>query len=193
MSEKAIEKMLRDNGAILKGHFLLTSGLHSDVYFEKFMILEKPQVSSLLCSNIALHFCTREIDKVIGPTTGGTILAYEVAKQLGILAGIAEDSGEGKRVIKRGSAVKEGERILIVDDVLTTGGSLKATIDAVEEMGGKVVGVGVLIDRSEQSLNIPYPFYAVYEHSVENYKPDDCPLCKKGIPLMRRGGKTKNI
>jgi orotate phosphoribosyltransferase len=191
MREKAIEKLLVDNGVKLKGHFLLTSGLHSDTYFEKFMILENPQVSSLLCADIALHFSAMQIDKVIGPTTGGTIIAYEVAKQLGTLAGVAEYAEDGKRIIKRGSAVKRGEKILVVDDVLTTGGSLKATIDAVEELEGEVVGVGVMIDRSAQSLDLTYPFYAVYKQSVENFDPDDCPLCKKDVPLTRRGGKKK--
>jgi orotate phosphoribosyltransferase len=191
MSEKAIEKLLVDNGVILKGHFLLTSGLHSDLYFEKFMILENPQVSSLLCAKIALHFSPIEIDKVIGPTTGGTILAYEVAKQLGVLAGVAEYTEEGKRIIKRGSAVKKGEKVLVVDDVLTTGGSLRATIDAVEELEGEVVGVGVMIDRSARSLDLPYPFFAVYAHSVENFEEKNCPLCKNGVPLTRLGGKKK--
>lgn len=193
MSEKEVEKLLVDNGVILRGHFLLTSGLHSDVYFEKFMILENPRISSLLCSSIALHFSSQDIDKVIGPTTGGTILAYEVAKQLGVLAGVAEDDGEGKRVIKRGSSVKKGERILVVDDVLTTGGSLKATIAAVERMEGEIVGIGVMIDRSSTALNLRYSLYAVYEHAVENFKPEDCPLCKNGVPLTRRGGKKKKI
>lgn len=191
MNEKHIEKLLSDNGVILKGHFLLTSGLHSDIYFEKFMILEDPRVASLLCGNIALHFSTGQIDKVIGPTTGGTIIAYEVARQLGVLAGVAEYSDEGKRVIKRGSAVKRGEKILVVDDVLTTGGSLRSTIDAVQELGGNVVGVGVMIDRSSESLDVPYPVYAVYKRPVENFEAKDCSLCKKGVPLTRRGGKKK--
>ena len=184
-----IEKLLFDNGVILEGHFLLTSGLHSGLYFEKFKILENPKVSALLCSKIAIHFSTSGIEKVIGPTTGGIILAYEIAKQLGVFAGIAEEPEVGKRIIKRGSGIKEGERVLVVDDVLTTGGSIKATIDAVLERGGKISGVAVLIDRSEKSLNLDYPFYAVYSKVVENYPQEDCPLCKKNIPLTRPGGK----
>ena len=191
MCDKAIEKLLLENGVMLRGHFLLTSGLHSGVYYEKFMILENPQVSSLLCARIALYFSAKKIDKVIGPTTGGTILAYEVAKQLGVLAGVAEDDGEGGRIIKRGSAVKNGERILVVDDVMTTGGSVKATIEAVRKMGGRIEGVGVMIDRSEHPLDFAFPFYAVYRKSVENFKPDECPLCKKKVPLTRRGGKKR--
>lgn len=186
---ETIEKLLIDNGVILKGHFLLTSGLHSGLYFEKFKILENPKVSALLCSKIAMHFSTYDIEKVIGPTTGGTILAYEVAKQIGAYAGIAEEDGKGKRIIKRGSGIKEGEKILIVDDVLTTGGSIKATIDAVLEHRGEICGVSVLIDRSEKALNFNYPFYAVYKKAVENYTKGDCPLCKQGIPLSQLGGK----
>lgn len=187
MSE-TIEKLLVDNGVILKGHFLLTSGLHSGLYFEKFRILENPKLTVLLCSKIAGHFSSYGIEKVIGPTTGGIILAYEVAKQLGVYAGIAEENGKGKRVIRRGSGIKKGEKILVVDDVLTTGGSIKATIDAVLEGGGEVSGVSVLIDRSEETVNFGFPFYAVYKKIVENYDKKDCPLCKQGIPLTSLGG-----
>ncbi len=186
-----VEKLLINSGVILEGHFLLTSGLHSGLYFEKFKILENPRITSLLCSKIAFHYTAIQIDKVIGPTTGGTILAYEIAKQIDALAGIAEEEEKGKRVIKRGSGVKKGEKILVVDDVLTTGGSLKATIDAVLASDGVIVGVAVLIDRSAKPLNIDYPFYAVYQKSVENYEPDECPLCKQNILLTRRGGKKK--
>jgi orotate phosphoribosyltransferase len=190
MSEN-IEKLLADSGVILEGHFLLTSGLHSGVYFEKFMILENPRITSLLCSKVAMHYSSLDIEKVIGPTTGGIILAYEVARQLGVRAGIAETEGEEKRIIKRGTGVKEGEKILIVDDVLTTGGSLKATIDAVLDKGGKVRGVAVLIDRSEERFELEFPLYSVYRKTVENYTEEECPLCKKGIPLSRLGGKKK--
>lgn len=186
--QEQIEKLLIDNGVMLRGHFLLTSGLHSGLYFEKFKILEKPQVSSLLCSKIALHFNSYPLEKVIGPTTGGTIIAYEVAKQLGVLAGMAEKSDNNKRIIKRGSGVRSGEKILIVDDVLTTGGSVKDTINAVLEKNGKIMGIGVLIDRSERPIDFGYPFYAVYNTTVKNYKEEDCPLCKDGIPLTKPGG-----
>jgi orotate phosphoribosyltransferase len=183
-----IEKLLTDNGVMLRGHFLLTSGLHSGLYFEKFKILEKPQVSSLLCSKIALHFNSYPLEKVIGPTTGGTIIAYEVAKQLGLLSGMAEKSENNKRIIKRGSGVSNGEKILIVDDVLTTGGSVKDTINAVLEKKGDIMGIAVLIDRSEKPIDFGYPFYAVYNTTVKNYTKEDCPLCKDGIPLTRPGG-----
>jgi len=190
MSE-TIKKLLTDNGVIQKGHFLLTSGLHSGLYFEKFMILENPRISALLCSKIAMFFSTYTIDKVIGPTIGGAIIAYEVARQLGTYVGIAEKESNEKRIVKRGSSIEKGERILVVDDVLTTGGSIKATIDAVLQLEGKVTGISVLIDRSENPLDFTYPFFAVYKTSVENYTPENCPLCKKGIPLIRKGGSGK--
>lgn len=186
---ETIEKLLIDNGVILEGHFLLTSGLHSGLYFEKFKILENPNITALLCSKIAVSFSTHEIEKVVGPTTGGTILAYEIAKQIGAYAGIAEENGKGKRIVKRGSGIREGEKILIVDDVLTTGGSIKATIDAILEKKGIICGVAVLINRSMKSLKFDYPFYAVYQKTVENFKEEDCPFCKKGIPLTQLGGK----
>ncbi len=186
--KEPIEELLWESGVLLKGHFLLTSGLHSEFYFEKFKVLEKPEVTSLLCSKIAIQFSTSKIDRVIGPTTGGIILAYEVARQLETLTGIAEEDGKGGRTIRRGTSIEKGENILIVDDVLTTGGSLKATVEAVLAKKGLVSGIAVLIDRSPKTLDLGYKMYAVYKKVVKNYLPDDCPLCRKNIPLTRKGG-----
>ena len=190
--KESIEELLISNGVLLKGHFLLTSGLHSEYYFEKFRILENPKLTVFLCSEIVEHFTGTRIEKVVGPTTGGIILAYEVARQMGIFDEIAEEQEKGKRIIRRGSGIREGEKVLIVDDVLTTGGSLRTTINAVKEKGGEIVGLSVLIDRSMGKNDFGYPLFAVYKKTVVNYSPEDCPLCKKGIPLMQMGGHHKN-
>jgi len=190
--KEQVEELLTKNEVLLKGHFLLTSGLHSEFYFEKFKVLEKPRITSLLCSKIALQFSACTIDRVIGPTTGGIILAYEVARQLGTLMGMAEEDGKGGRIIRRGTDIKEREEILIVDDVLTTGGSLKATIDAVLRKKGSIAGIAVLIDRREKTLDIDYPIYGVYRKLVKNFSESDCPLCRKGISLTQKG-KIKEV
>lgn len=179
-----LEKMLKDLRVLQDGHFLLNSGLHSQYYFEKFRILENPDAAVKLCSIIADRFRDTPVDWVIGPTTGGIIIAFEVARQLGKHAGFAEER-EGKRIVGRGFGI--GNRsVLIVDDVMTTGKSLVETIDAVKAKSGKVVGVAVLIDRSVQDM--PFEYFATYRKVVENFEPASCPLCKQKVPLSKLGG-----
>jgi orotate phosphoribosyltransferase len=179
-----VEKLLKDQSVLLDGHFLLNSGLHSKYYFEKFRILENPDATYKLCSIIADKFKEKDIDWVIGPTTGGIIIAFEVARQLNLRAGIAEERG-GKRIVGRGFDIKN-KRILIVDDVMTTGKSIIETIDAVKEKGGNIIGIAVLIDRC--SIELPFEYFATYRKIVENFNPDACPLCKEKVPLSKPGG-----
>lgn len=179
-----LEKMLRDLKVLQEGHFLLNSGLHSQYYFQKFRILENPKATSTLCAMIAEHFKSAHIEWVIGPTTGGIVIAFEVARHMGVRTGIAEEH-EGKRVIRRGYDINS-KKVLIVDDVMTTGTSLIKTLDAVEKKGAQVAGVAVLIDRTTGKM--PFEYYATYARTVENFDPADCPLCKAKIPLTALGG-----
>jgi len=179
-----IERLLRDLSVLQEGHFLLNSGLHSKYYFEKFRILENPESASKLCSIIAGQFKDKEFDWVVGPTTGGIIIAFEVARQLKKWAGFAEER-EGKRIVGRGFDIRN-KNVLIVDDVMTTGKSLLETIGAVKEKGGTVIGVAVLIDRC--SVQLPFQYFATYRKPVENFDPRTCPLCKEGVPLNKLGG-----
>jgi orotate phosphoribosyltransferase len=182
-----VERIFREAGAIEEGHFLLSSGFHSSVYWEKFRVLQYPRYTEQLCSLIAQHFQYQGIEVVAGPTTGGIIVAYEVARQLGVRSIFAEREGQG-RALKRGLSVAPAERILVVDDVLTTGGSLYKTIAELKKGGGRVVGVGVLVDRSEEKVDFGVPLFSCYRTHVPIYKPEDCPLCSAGIPLVRPGG-----
>ncbi|MGQ9533993.1 MAG: orotate phosphoribosyltransferase [bacterium] len=179
-----VEEMLRKYKVLLEGHFLLNSGLHSKYYFEKFRILENPEATSKLCALIAENFRNSKIEWVIGPTTGGIIIAFETARQLHCNAGFAEER-EGKRVVSRGFDISE-KNIVIVDDVLTTGKSLKETIEAVKEKKGKIIGIVVLIDRS--SVKMDFEYQSLYKKEVENFQPEACPLCKSNIPLTKPGG-----
>ncbi len=182
-----IEEILKRYGVLKRGHFLLTSGLHSEYYFEKFRILEHPELVSLFANRIIEKFKDKKIDLVCGPTTGGVIIAFEVARQLGKRCIISE-KGEKGRVIRRGFKIREGERVLVVDDVLTTGGSIRETLKSLSPFNPEIVGVAVLIDRTTQPL-IDIPHFSIYKRPVKNYPPEDCPLCKRGVPLETPGGR----
>jgi len=182
-----VEQMFEKSGAVLKGHFLLSSGLHSPVYWEKFQVLQFPEYTEQLCRMIAERFRDKDIQVVAGPTTGGIILAYEVARQLGVRGIFAEKEESGGRVFRRGFHIDPGERVLIVDDVFTRGGSIRDTIDTVNKLNGKIAGIGVLVDRSTEKIDFGIPFFSCHRTKVVAYPPEKCPLCAEGIPLVKPG------
>ena len=178
------EQLLRDAGALLvDGHFQLTSGKHSPVYVEKFRVLEQPAQTEALCRTIAGWARQLEPSVVAGPTTGGIIISYEVARLLGVRGIFAEPADGGGRAFGRGFTIAPGERTLVVDDVLTTGGSVREVLDAIRLMGGEVAGVAVLIDRTGGKAHFGAPFFACLTLDLETYDPADCPLCADNIPL----------
>ena len=183
-----IEEIFEKSGAILKGHFLLTSGLHSPIYWEKFRVLQFPNYTEQLCRMISDHFSKQEIQVVAGPTTGGIILAHEVARQLGVRGIFAEREGDGRRAFKRSFGISPGERVLIIDDILTTGQSIREVLDLVAEQGGEVIGIGVLVDRSDEKHDFGVPLFYCLRSITPTYKPQECPLCAAGIPLTKPGG-----
>ncbi len=185
MTEK-VEELFKKAGALLQGHFLLTSGLHSPVYWEKFRVLQFPEYTEKLCRMIADRFRKDKVQVVAGPTTGGIIIAYEVARQLGVRSIFAEKEGD-MRVFRRGFYLAPGERVLLVDDILTTGGSVCEMIAAVSEAGGKIVGIGVLVDRSAQAPDFGFPLFACHRAATITYSPQNCPLCAAGVPLVKPG------
>jgi len=186
MSEEILQ-IFKDAGALQEGHFLLTSGLHSPVYWEKFRVLQFPAYTERLCKLIAEHYRGSNIEVVAGPTTGGVILAFEVARLMGVKAIFAEKEG-GHRVFRRGLNINQGSRVLVVDDVLTTGGSVKDVIDAVEKLGGNVIGIGVLVDRTRQDAKFTAPLFSCLCTDAVTYRPEECPLCAAGIRLVKPGG-----
>ncbi len=178
--------ILKRYGVLLDGHFLLASGRHSGQYFEKFRILEHPELCETFSRHVADRFREQGITVVCGPTTGGVIIAYEVARQLGCRCIIAERTGQG-RSIGRGFRTADEDRILVVDDVMTTGGSIVETLAALEKMPGTVVGIGVFIDRSGGRNRLKQPHFGVYVQTVETWEPEQCPLCKQGVALQTPG------
>jgi orotate phosphoribosyltransferase len=178
--------LLESNGAILHGHFILSSGRHSAVYFEKFRILEQPKVLSSLCAEIAAHFSGKGIELVSGPTTGGIIIAFEVARQMGLPALYVENES-GQKTLRRGGSVRPGAKVLVVDDVLTMGTSTLEVTSLLTSLGADVAGVGVLIDRSSSSINFGCPFYASYRVEAETFPADGLPDWLAVIPAAKPG------
>ena len=171
---------------LLDGHFLLSSGLHSPHYFEKFRILQFPEEALEFCRLIAEHHRNTGITAVAGPTTGGIIIAYQTAQLMGVRAVYAERTAQGRGFL-RGLSLSPRDRVLVVDDVMTTGGSVKETVAAVKRCGAELAGVSVFIDRSPSPPDLGAPFHAVYRQEVITYRPEECPLCLEGMPLQKPG------
>jgi orotate phosphoribosyltransferase len=179
-------RLLEESGAILKGHFLLTSGRHSDTYFEKFRVLEQPNVLSEVCGELASRFNADDVDVVAGPTTGGIIIAFEVGRRLGKPALYVERE-DGKRALRRGATLAPGARVLVVDDVFTTGTSVVEVVEMLRSLGGVVVGVGVLVDRSETRPDFGAPFESAVRVSARSYTADEVPADLAAIPVSKPG------
>ena len=191
MTEQEVKELLIETGAIMDGHFLLTSGLHSPHYVEKFNVLQQPKYTEKLCQAMAEKFKNANIETVVGPVTGGILLAHETGKALGTRA-IFTERVDGKMTFRRGFTLHEGERCLIVEDIVTTGGSIKEVIEVVKAHGGIPVAVSMLVDRSGGKANFgDVPCTALLHMDVETYKPEECPLCKQGVPMTKRGSTGK--
>ena len=187
MTQEEVRALLVKTGAIMDGHFLLTSGLHSPHYVEKFNVLQHPAYTAQLCAAMAEKFKDAQIETVVGPVTGGILLAHETGKSLGTRA-IFTERVDGKMTFRRGFSLREGERVLIVEDIVTTGGSIKEVIEVVKAAGAVPVAVSMLVDRSGGKANFgDVPSTALLTMDVETYSPDTCPLCAKGVPMTKRG------
>lgn len=182
-------QLFSELGVVSQGHFLLSSGRHSDEYWEKFRLLEHPRVTEQLCGEIAARYRERNLSAIIGPTTGGALLAQEVGRQLGARCLIAEPAAGGGRELRRGFVLQPGERVLVVDDVLTTGLSVSETLDALRPYQPEILGIEVLIDRSagEAGKQFAPPLQALFSVVARSYDPADCPLCREGRPLVKPG------
>jgi len=197
MTDKEILQIFKDTNALLEGHFVLTNGLHSPHYIEKFRVLEQPHFTEMLCIELAKKFKDDNISVVVGPMTGGIILAYETGKQLGTKA-IFTERVDGKMKFRRGFTLSPDDKILIVEDIITTGGSVMEVIETIKTDGentnsGKpsIVGIGALVDRSGGKTVFGYPFNPLVTMDVAAYKPEECPLCKSGVPVTKPGSTNK--
>jgi orotate phosphoribosyltransferase len=181
-------RIFTETKALLQGHFLLTSGLHSPTYFQCAQVLQFPQQAGLLCTELGRKISHLAIDVVISPAIGGIVVGQELGRVLGKRAIFAERE-EGKMTLRRGFTIHPGERVFAVEDVVTTGGSVKEIIALAQAAGGTVVGVGSIVDRSGGKAGFTVPFFPLLAMDVITYQPGDCPLCKQGTPAIKPGSR----
>ena len=191
MNKEEVLKLFQETEALLEGHFLLSSGLHSPQYFQCARVLQYPRHTEKLCREIAQHFRTKGIEVVISPALGGIIVGQEVARQLGARSIFAERSN-GILQLRRGFEIKAGERVLACEDVVTTGGSIGEVIKIAGKSGGSIVGVACIVDRSSGQLgaDLAEELFSVLKMDVVTYKQEECPLCQQNQPLMKPGSRS---
>ena len=187
--ERALE-IIKEAGVLLEGHFLLTSGRHSGRYLQCARIFRNTRYSEELCAALAAHFKDDRVDIVIGPALGAVQMAYEVSRALGCENFFAERE-DGSMTLRRGFAIEPGQRVLVVEDVVTTGGSVREVLEIVRQAGGEIVGVGSIVDRTGGRIDFGVPFHSVISMEVESYEPSECPLCKAGAPAPYKPGSRK--
>ena len=192
MTETEILSVFKKTDALLTGHFLLTSGRHSDRYFQCAKVLQYPEYTEKLCNMITDNFKRVEIDAVIAPAIGGLVVGQEVARQLNKRFIFAEREDK-KLSLRRGFTIDENEKVLVCEDVVTTGGSVFEVIDIVKNNKANVVGVGFLVDRSNGKVNFGYPQFSALKMEVVSYQPDDCPLCREDIELLKPGSRKVKL
>jgi orotate phosphoribosyltransferase len=188
MTSDEVLEIYKKTGALLSGHFLLSSGLHSSQYLQSALVLQQPDIATRICAVLAENFKKGTIDAVIAPALGGVFVSHETARALGVRALFAERV-EGKLTLRRGFTIKPGERVLVVEDVITTGKSTKETMEVVKNAGGVVVAAGSLVDRSNGKAELGVPYKSLVTLDVPTYAPETCPLCKSGGVPVKPGSR----
>ncbi|MDN4594998.1 orotate phosphoribosyltransferase [Polycladomyces subterraneus] len=183
-----VREAIQRTGVLKEGHFLLSSGRHSAQYMQCAQLLQHPEEAEQAGRALANLFRDEKVDLVIGPALGGVIIAHEVARALGVRCLFAERQN-GEMTLRRGFKIQPGERVLIVEDVVTTGGSVMEVVRLVQAAGGRVVGIGSIVDRSGGSTPFDVPYRALLPYEIPSYNPEACPLCKEGIPAIKPGSR----
>lgn len=189
LSKEEVIQIFKEKEVMLEGHFLLTSGRHSDKYMQCAKLFQYADISELICKQLAEQFTDMHIDLVAGPAVGGIIMAYEMGRQLGVKNVFAEREN-GKMTFRRGFAIPQGANVLVTEDVVTTGGSVKEVMELIRAHGGNVVAVGSVVDRSNGKVDFGVPFRAVLSMEVVSYEPNDCPMCREGSPAVKPGSRN---
>ena len=188
MTQDEVLDIYQKTGALLTGHFLLSSGLHSERYLQSALVLQQPDIATRLCAALAEHFKEMKIGAVIAPALGGVFVSHETARALGVRALFAERVN-GELTLRRGFTIKPGERILVVEDVITTGKSTRETIEVVNKAGGVAVAAASLVDRSGGKAELGVPYKALVTLQVPSFTAEECPLCKAGSKPVKPGSR----
>lgn len=188
MTSDEVLDIYKKTGALLAGHFLLSSGLHSDKYLQSALVLQQPGEATRLCAALAEHFRNSGIEAVIAPALGGVLVSHETARALGV-RGLFAERASGELTLRRGFSIRPGERVLVVEDVITTGKSTKETIEVVKKVGGIVVAAGALIDRSGGKADLGVPYKSLVTLDVPAYNQEACPMCKSGSKPVKPGSR----
>jgi orotate phosphoribosyltransferase len=189
MKEADLLDLMSELGALLRGHFLLSSGRHSDTYFQCARLLQFPELARELGAALGQRFDGVTLDLVVSPALGGIVIGHEVARAIGRRFVFTERQN-GEMTLRRGFTIEPKERVLIVEDVVTRGTSLREVIDVVEKEGGVVAGLGAIVDRTGHDVQLPLPLEAFARVEVATYEPDHCPLCQAGEPLVKPGSRS---
>jgi orotate phosphoribosyltransferase len=190
MTSEYILKKFSETGALLDGHFLLRSGLHSPQYFQCALLLQHMPIAEELCGELARKFDATQVDTVIAPAMGGLVVGQEIARVLKKRFIFAEKEDAGKLVLRRGFTIEKGERFIVAEDVVTKGGRVVETMEIVKQHGGIVTGVGAIVDRSAGKVSFGVPFRALLKLDIFSFEPAHCPICRVGeLPLVKPGSK----
>lgn len=189
MTNQEITEMLKEAGVLLEGHFLLTSGRHSDKYMQCAKIFQDAKYSVPLCAELVEKYKNDGIEVVIGPAIGAIQMAYEVGKQLGV-KNIFAERVDGKMTLRRGFTIEKGQKVLVVEDVVTTGGSVREVVELVKENGGIVAGIGSIVDRTGGKIDFGVPYKSAFSMDITSYEADECPICNSGLPLVKPGSRA---
>lgn len=191
--EERILQILKETEVLIEGHFLLSSGRHSDQYMQCARVFQYPVYSEELSRMLAAQLDGMDIDMVIGPAIGGIVFSYEMGRVLGVKTLFAERENS-VMTLRRGFGIEPGNKVFVVEDAVTTGGSVKEVMALVESLGAQIAAVGVLVDRSGGTVDFGVPFYAVYRTKIESYTAEECPICKEEkIPLVKPGSRQLKV
>ena len=191
MEQNEALALYRRSGAYLEGHFRLSSGLHSPGYMQSALVLQNPADAAALGEGIAAHVRAFGATVVLSPALGGLIIGHEVARALGVRAIFAERAGGTALTLRRGFTLSPADRVLVVEDVFTTGKSTRETIDVAREAGAGIAGAAAIVDRSGGSIDFGVPAFALVSLSVPAYEPEECPLCAQGMPVIKPGSRPQ--
>lgn len=189
MTDNEVLEVFKKTGGILKGHFLLTSGRHSDTYMQSAKLFVYPKQAKLLCGELCKKLGGIKIDVVVSPAIGGILMGYQTAQILDV-PNIFFERQDGVMTLRRGFSIEKGSKVLVVEDVVTTGGSVKEVVEQVEKCGAEVVAVASIVDRSNGKVDFGKKFVNLLSMNIVSYEADECPLCKEGMPAVKPGSRN---